>query len=113
MRDVLRLRRLIAVARGERPADLVLRGGLTAVWDGKVLARLRLPIAGLLTQEPLPRVAERLETLTQVARRLGVTLPHPFLTLSFVTLAVVPSLKMTDRGLVDVDAGWIVSLWVD
>ncbi len=49
----------------------------------------------------------------EVARRLGMTLPHPFLTLSFVTLAVVPSLRMTDRGLVDVDAGRIVSLWVD
>jgi adenine deaminase len=77
--EVRELRRLIAVARGERPADLVLRGGLVAVRDGKVLARLPLPIAGLLAQEPLPRVAERLETLTQVARGLGMTLPHPFL----------------------------------
>ena len=48
-----------------------------------------------------------------MARRLGMTLPHPFLTLSFVTLAVVPSLRVTDRGLVNVDAGRIVSLWVD
>ena len=58
-------------------------------------------------------MAERLEALTRVAHRLGVSLPHPFLTLSFVTLAVVPRLKLTDRGLVDVDAGRIVSLWVD
>jgi adenine deaminase len=42
-----------------------------------------------------------------------VTLPHPFLTLSFLTLAVVPSLKLTDRGLVDVDAGRLVSLWME
>jgi adenine deaminase len=88
-------------------------GGLVAVRDGRILARLPLPVAGLLTVQPLPAVAARLEELTRVAHRLGVTLPHPFLTLSFVTLAVVPRLKMTDRGLVDVEAGRIVPLWVD
>jgi len=88
-------------------------GGLVTVRGGKVVARLPLPVAGLLTQEPLQRVAERMEALTQMARHLGVRLPHPFLTLSFVTLAVVPSLKLTDRGLVDVTAGRIAPLWVD
>jgi adenine deaminase len=88
-------------------------GGLTAVRDGRILARLPLPVAGLLTEEPLPAAAARLEELTRVAHRLGVTLPHPFLTLSFVTLAVVPRLKLTDRGLVDVEAGRIVPLWTD
>lgn len=88
-------------------------GGLVAVRDGQVLARLALPVAGLLTQEPLPRVAERMEALTRAARRLGVSLPHPFLTLSFVTLAVVPTLKLTDRGLVDVASGRLVPLWVN
>ncbi len=88
-------------------------GGLVAVRDGRVLARLPLPVAGLLTQEPLPRVAARMEALTEVARRLGVTLPHPFLSLSFMTLAVVPRLKISDRGLVDVGKGRIVPLWVD
>jgi adenine deaminase len=83
------------------------------VRDGRVLARLPLPVAGLVTQAPLQRVAGAMETLTRAARRLGVTLPHPFLTLSFLTLAVVPSLKLTDRGLVDVNAGRIVSLWLD
>jgi adenine deaminase len=83
------------------------------VRDGRVLARLPLPVAGLLTQEPLPRVAARMEALTEVARRLGVTLPHPFLSLSFMTLAVVPRLKISDRGLVDVGTGQIVPLWVD
>ncbi len=88
-------------------------GGLVAVRDGRVLARLPLPVAGLLTQEPLPRVAEGMEALTRAARRLGVRLPHPFLTLSFVTLSVVPTLKLTDRGLVDVNARQLVSLWVN
>jgi adenine deaminase len=54
-----------------------------------------------------------MEALTEVARRLGVTLPHPFLSLSFMTLAVVPRLKISDRGLVDVGTGQIVPLWVD
>jgi adenine deaminase len=88
-------------------------GGLVAVREGRVLARLPLPVAGLLTQEPLPRVAARMEELTEVARRLGVSLPHPFLGLSFVTLAVVPCLKITDQGLVDVGGARIVPLWVD
>ncbi len=88
-------------------------GGLVAVRDGQVLDRLALPVAGLLTQAPLLRVAERMEALTRAARRLGVTLPHPFLTLSFVTLAVVPALKLTDRGLVDVASGRLVPLWVN
>ncbi|MGE5851008.1 MAG: adenine deaminase [Candidatus Methylomirabilota bacterium] len=90
-----------------------MHGGLVAVRDRQVLARLPLPVAGLVTQAPLQRVAGAMEALTRAARRLGVTLPHPFLTLSFLTLAVVPSLKLTDRGLVDVDAGRIVSLWLD
>jgi adenine deaminase len=90
-----------------------MHGGLVAVRDGQVLARLPLPVAGLVTQAPLQRVAGAMEALTRVARRLGVTLTHPFLTLSFLTLAVVPSLKLTDRGLVDVAAGRIVSLWLD
>ncbi len=88
-------------------------GGLVAVRDGRVLARLPLPVAGLLTHEPLSRVAEGMEALTRAARRLGVRLLHPFLTLSFLTLSVVPTLKLTDRGLVDVTAGRLVSLWVN
>ncbi len=90
-----------------------MHGGLAAVRDGQVLARLALPVAGLLSQAPLQRVAGAMEALTRVARRFGVTAPQPFLTLSFLTLAVVPSLKLTDQGLVDVGAGRIVSLWLD
>jgi len=54
-----------------------------------------------------------MDALTRVSRGLGGCLPHPFLTLSFVTLAEIPHLKLTDRGVVDVDAGLIVSLWPD
>lgn len=109
------------VVAGTRDEDMLaaarevqrMGGGLVALRGGRVLARLPLPVAGLLTQESLPRVAGRMEALTHVAHRLGVGLPHPYLGLSFVTLAVVPRLKLTDRGLVDVDAGQIVPLWVD
>jgi adenine deaminase len=90
-----------------------MQGGVVAVREGRPLARLALPVAGLVTEEPLPRVAAQIDALTRAARGLGVRLPHPFLTLSFVTLAAIPHLKLTDRGLVDVDAGRIVPLWVD
>jgi adenine deaminase len=90
-----------------------MQGGVVAVREGRILARLPLPVAGLVTEEPLPRVAGRMDALSRAARELGVRLPYPFLTLSFVTLAVIPHLKLTDRGLVDVDLGRIVPLWVD
>ena len=79
-----------------------LQGGLVAVAGGKVLASLALPIAGLLSDEPLEAVVEKLEGLEQVATRLGTTLPSPFSTLSFTALPVIPELRLTDLGLVDV-----------
>ncbi len=79
-----------------------LQGGLVAAADGKVLASLALPIAGLLSDEPLEVVAEKLSKLEQVATHLGTTLPSPFSTLSFVALPVIPELRLTDLGLVDV-----------
>ena len=92
---------------------LRMQGGVVAVRDGRILARLPLPVAGLVTEEPLLRVVGQMDALGRAARDLGVRLPYPFLTLSFVTLAVIPHLKLTDRGLVDVDGGRIVPLWVD
>jgi len=79
-----------------------LSGGLVAVADGKVVANLALPIAGLLSDEPLEVVARRLEQLEQVARDLGARLYSPFATLSFLALPVIPELRLTDLGLVDV-----------
>jgi len=79
------------------------QGGLMAVADGKVLASLRLPIAGLLSDEPLETVVASLEKLEQVARELGTTLPSPLATLSFLALPVIPELRLTDLGLVDVN----------
>ncbi len=81
-----------------------LQGGLVVAADGEVLASLALPLAGLLSGEPLEVVADKLGRLEQVAEDLGTTLPSPFATLSFLALPVIPELKLTDLGLVDVSA---------
>ncbi|MAF85099.1 MAG: adenine deaminase [Dehalococcoidales bacterium] len=80
-----------------------LHGGLAVIAGGKVLAGLALPIAGLLSDEPLEVVVDKLEGLEQLARDLGTTLKSPFATLSFLALPVIPELKLTDLGLVDVN----------
>ncbi len=85
------------------------QGGLAAVADGQVLASLGLPIAGLLSDEPLETVVTRLGKLEQAARELGAKLPSPFATLSFLALPVIPELKLTDLGLVDVTEFRLIS----
>ena len=88
-------------------------GGLAAVYDKKVCADLALPIAGLMSLEPIPAVRDKIDRLIHAARELGVTLHDPFMTLSFLALPVIPELKITDKGLVDVTRFKIVSLFVD
>ncbi len=80
-----------------------MNGGLAAVRDGKVLARLPLPIAGLMSDRPIAEVAPGWEKMRGVARDLGSALDEPFMVLSFLALPVIPDLKLTDRGLVDVN----------
>jgi adenine deaminase len=87
-------------------------GGLAAVKNGEVLARLPLPIAGLMSREPLGKVAHGWEQLTEAARSLGCPLDEPFMALSFLALPVIPELKITDRGLVDVKEFRHVPLFV-
>jgi len=87
-------------------------GGQVVVRDGRILARLPLPIAGLMSDLALPEVAEMGRELKQAAARLGCNLPAPFMTLSFLALPVIPSLKLTDRGLVDVNKFEIVPLFL-
>jgi len=79
-----------------------LQGGLVIAADGRILASLALPIAGLLSDEPLEVVVDKLEKLEQIAKDLGTTLKSPFSTLSFLALPVIPELRLTDLGLVDV-----------
>jgi adenine deaminase len=80
-----------------------LQGGLVAAADGKVLASLALPIAGLLSDAPLETVVAELEKIEQCARDLGAVLPSPFATLSFLALPVIPEFRLTDLGVVDVN----------
>ena len=80
------------------------QGGLAVVRDRQVLASLPLPIAGLMSDLSFEEVASRLEQIEAAARDLGCTAERPFMTLSFLALSVIPSLKLTDRGLVDVEA---------
>jgi len=79
-----------------------LQGGLVVVAGGRVISSLPLPLAGLLSNEPLKTVAEKLARLEQAASDLGCSLPSPFSVLSFLALPVIPELRLTDRGLVDV-----------
>jgi adenine deaminase len=87
-----------------------LGGGIVAVEDGTVRAELALAVAGLLADAPLAEVVERSLACNDAARDLGWTGATPFLTLSFLALSVIPSLKITDRGLVDVDRFELVPL---
>lgn len=80
-----------------------LHGGLVVVRDGEVLAELALPIAGLVSDEPAEKVAEKLTRLTSAARQLGCPLEQPFMALSFLSLSVIGKLKLTNQGLIDVE----------
>ena len=87
-----------------------LGGGLVVARDGVVVGELALPIAGLLSDAPVEEVAVGLEGLQDTLRGMGVEIDAPFMTLSFLALSVIPSLKLTDQGLVDVDAFALVPL---
>ena len=97
------------VVAGTNDADIDLairelermRGGQVAIADGKVEAALPLPIAGLVSDQPLEAVIEQISKLNSAAQRLGCTLPAPFMSLSFLSLSPIPELKLTDQGLVD------------
>jgi adenine deaminase len=79
-----------------------LHGGLVVCVDGKILAALPLPVAGLLSPDPLEVVVKKFEKLGKTASGLGNIPPTPFAILSFVALPVIPELRLTDMGLVDV-----------
>jgi adenine deaminase len=89
-----------------------LGGGIVVVDSGEISAELPLPVAGLLADAPLADVIRLSLACNDAARALGWSGATPFLTLSFLALSVIPSLKITDRGLVDVDAFEIVPLQV-
>ena len=86
-----------------------LEGGFVVTHDGRVLAELALPVAGLMSLLSFEEVREKLVVLRDAARDIGVTLEEPFLQLAFLALPVIPMLKITDRGLVDVSKFEIIA----
>jgi adenine deaminase len=80
-----------------------IEGGFVVVEGGRILAELALPVAGLMSLQPFEVVRHDLVALRAAARSLGVTLEEPFLQLAFLCLPVIPHLKITDHGMVDVD----------
>jgi adenine deaminase len=97
------------VVVGVSDADIVaaiqalesMRGGQVAIADGKIEAALPLPIAGLVSDQPLESVIDQIAELKAAAMRLGCALDAPFMSLSFLSLSPIPALKLTDQGLVD------------
>ena len=87
-----------------------MQGGFVAVQGGDVKASLPLPVAGLMSLEPAETVASQMEKLKAAAKDCGCLLANPFLTLSFLALPVIPELKLTDKGLVDVAQFRIIPL---
>jgi adenine deaminase len=85
-------------------------GGVVVVEDRGVRAELALPIAGIISDAPLAKVVEASRGCIDAAAKLGCTLPSPFQTMAFLALSVIPSLKLTDHGLVDVDRFELVPL---
>ena len=86
-------------------------GGLAVVSEEKVLASLPLPIAGLMADLSVVEVDHRLKSLLNAAKGLGCNIPDPFMTISFLSLPVIPELKLTDKGLVDVNQFKIVPVF--
>ena len=89
-----------------------MQGGIAVVACGEVLASLALPIAGLMSPLPAKQIAGKLESVNSAARNLGCNLEAPVMALSFLALPVIPKLKLTDRGLFDVERFEFVGLEV-
>ena len=90
-----------------------LGGGLVIAKDGRVIADLALPVAGLMSRKSLEEVNRQLKAMIEIAHLLGVKATDPFMTLSFLALPVIPELKLTDLGLVDVELFKHVDLFVE
>lgn len=108
---------IVAVATND--SDLIqaaiqivrMQGGIAVVKDGEVIASLPLPIAGLMSDSPIEVVAEGLKKLKDASDELGSTLKEPFMAMAFLSLPVIPKLKITDLGLIDVERFRIIDLF--
>ena len=108
---------IVAVATND--SDLIaaavqivrMQGGIAIVKDGKLLESLALPIAGLMSDQNVEFVSEKIGHLKDAAHRLGTSLEEPFMAMAFLSLPVIPKLKITDKGLVDVERFRIIDLF--
>jgi adenine deaminase len=109
------------VVVGASDADMALavqavntmQGGIAAVRDGEVLAQLPLPVAGLMSEQPLAVMRDGMRDLLAAARLLGCPLANPYMQMAFLALPVIPELKLTDLGLVDVTKFALCELFVE
>lgn len=101
-----------AEMRAAVQAVKALGGGLVAVLDGELLGSVPLPIGGLMSDRTVEDVRAQMDALLEAARALGSPLHDPFMQLGFLALEVIPKLKLTDQGLVDVEQFTFVPLWV-
>jgi adenine deaminase len=108
---------IVAVATNDK--DLIqaaiqivrMQGGIAVAKDGNVIESLPLPIAGLMSDQPIEHVSERIKDLKTAAHKLGTPLDEPFMAMAFLSLPVIPKLKITDLGLVDVDRFRLIDLF--
>lgn len=108
---------IVAVATNDR--DLIqaaiqivrMQGGIALAKDGKVIESLPLPIAGLMSDQPIEHVSEKISDLKTAAQELGTPLEEPFMAMAFLSLPVIPKLKITDLGLVDVGRFRLIDLF--
>lgn len=101
-----------AEMRAAVAAVKALGGGLVAVLEGEVIGQVALPIAGLMSAQPVERVRQEMDALLAAVARLGSPLHDPLMQLGFLALEVIPKLKLTDLGLVDVEQFDFTPLWV-
>ena len=107
---------LIAVGKNERDMQAAIAsliecgGGFSVVRDGAVQARLPLPFGGLMSERDAEGLTKDLRVLHAASQATGCELPEPFLQLAFLSLPVIPSLKLTDKGLVDVDLFQVIDV---
>jgi len=90
-----------------------LHGGMVVADGDRVLAEVPLPLGGLMSAQPLDAVRGEVDDAVRAARALGSPLHDPFMAMSFLALEVIPALKLTDKGLVDVNRFTLVPLWVE
>jgi adenine deaminase len=109
------------VAVGARDADIArvlnrlveIGGGFVVVVDGEVVEELPMPIGGIISEESVPNLAEKLDRIKRVVKDLGSLLEDPLLTLQALTFTAIPALRLRERGLVQVKTGQIVPLLIE